>query len=88
MEKKENISRREALKRMSKTALALAAVSMFPCVNALANEQNVHTGYTDSNNYSNYNDYKNYGNYNDYKNYSDYSNYDNYNNYNDYYNCH
>ena len=79
MEKKENISRRDALKRMSKTALAVAVVSMFPRVNALANNSNV---------YYNYDNYSNYGNYSDYGNYSNYQNYDNYKNYNDYTNCH
>lgn len=82
MEKKENISRRDALKRMSKAALAVAVVSIFPNVSAQANDTIAYT------NYANYDDYKNYGNYNDYKNYSNYENYDNYKNYNDYYNCH
>ena len=87
MENKENISRRDALKRMSKAALAVAVVSFFPSVNAQANDT---IGYTNSTyeKYANYDDYKNYGDYNNYKNYSNYSNYDDYKNYNDYFNCH
>lgn len=84
MEKQENISRRDALKRMSKTAIALAVVSMLPSVNSLANSQDSAAGqyvdrcyndYTNYHNYSNHNDYYNYGNYRDYKNYNDYQNY-------------
>lgn len=84
MENKENISRRDALKRMSKAALAVAVVSIFPNVNAQANDT---IAYTDSK-YENYDNYKNYGDYNNYKNYSNYKNYDDYKNYNDYFNCH
>lgn len=86
MENKENISRRDALKRMSKAALAVAVVSMFPSVNAQANDAIAYSDSTDK--YSNYNNYKNYGNYSDYKNYDDYSNYHNYSNYGNYVDCH
>ena len=86
MENKENISRRDALKRMSKTALAFAAVSVFPSMNALANNPIAYSDSTEK--YSNYDNYKNYGDYNNYKNYSNYKNYDDYKNYNDYFNCH
>ena len=69
MENKENISRRDALKRMSKTALAFAAVSVFPSMNALANNPIAYSDSTEK--YSNYDNYKNYD---DYKNYNDYFN--------------
>lgn len=82
MENKENISRRDALKRMSKAAMAMAVVSLFPSLNALANEE-----YSNYNDYKNYDNYNNYGNYFDYKNYQDYKNYDDYKNYQNYQNC-
>ena len=75
MDKKENISRRDALKRMSKTAMAVAAVAMFPNMDVLANNtKGSHFDYTDR-------CYDNYGNYDNYSNHNDYSNYDNYKNY-------
>ena len=80
MKNKENISRRDALKRMSKTAIAVAVASMFPSVSAMAGD-----AYT---NYSNHDNYKNYGNYFNYSNYDNYLNYDNYQNYRDYNDCH
>lgn len=84
MDKKENISRRDALKRMSKAALAVAVASMFPSANALANEPNLYFNL----NYQNYDNYKNYGDYSNYTNYDNYQNYDNYSNYRDYTDCH
>jgi len=77
MENKEKISRRDALKRMSKTAITVAITSMFPSVNALADTK-----------YTNYDNYSNYGNYSDYTNYNNYQNYCNYQNYSDYNDCH
>ena len=81
MEKNENISRRDALKRMSKTAMAVAAVAMFPNMDALANEMkaqmNPNSEYCDSS-YRDVTNYRNYSNYNDYSNYRDYKNYNNY----------
>lgn len=82
MEQKEKISRRDALKRMSKAALTVAVASMFTSVNALANDSITYEKY------SNYDNYTNYGDYNNYKNYQDYKNYDDYGNYNNYFNCH
>lgn len=82
MEKNENISRRDALKRMSKTAIAVAVVSMFPSVKALANDSVLYDKYI------NYDNYKNYADYTNYKNYDNYTNYDNYSNYRDYTDCH
>lgn len=82
MEKNDRISRREALKKMSKTALALASVTMLPNMEVLANNRTTDQkkGYTD------YTDrcYDDYNNYNNYYNYHDYNNYDNYKNYQDY----
>jgi len=80
-----NISRRDALKRMSKTAIAVAVASVFPGVNALANSvpdyvDRCYNNYTNYNNYINHNDYSNYSNYRDYDNYRDYQNYDDYQN--------
>ena len=77
MEKNEKISRRDALKRMSKTAMAVAVASVLPSVSAFA----------DPPKYANYDNYKNYGNYYNYKNYDDYSNYHNYGNYSNYSDC-
>ncbi len=77
MEKNENISRRDALKRMSKTAISLAAVVMLPNMNALASNTKDSFDYIDR-------CYDNYGNYNNYSNHNDYYNYDNYKNYVDY----
>ena len=85
MEQKENISRRDALKRMAKTAMVVAVASIFPSENALANNTNMgysdnayvdrcYNNYTNYDNYSNHKDYYNYGNYRDYNNYHDYSN--------------
>jgi hypothetical protein len=82
MENKENISRRDALKRMSKTALIVAVASLFPSANALANDSITYDKYY------NYDNYSNYGNYTDYTNYDNYQNYDNYSNYRDYTDCH
>lgn len=86
MEQQDNISRRDALKRMSKAAIAVAAVSIFPSVNALANSSTLnyvdkcYSDYSNYHNYQNYNDYSNYGNYRNYQNYSDYTNYNDYQN--------
>jgi len=79
MDKKENVTRRDALKRMSKTAIAVAAVAMFPHGDAFANNSKLSQiiDYTDR-------CYDNYGNYDNYSNHNDYSNYDNYKNYTDY----
>lgn len=77
MKTNEKISRRDALKRMSKAAMSVAIVSMLPNVNVMA-----------SSTYRNYDNYSNYGNYSDYTNYDNYTNYHNYNNYNDYVDCH
>ncbi|MBR4535694.1 MAG: hypothetical protein IKO62_03450 [Bacteroidales bacterium] len=85
MENKENISRRDALKRMSKTAIVVAFASVFSNVDVLANDP---SSYWNHNDYKNYNNYKNYGNYSDYYNYNNYSNYENYTNYRDYTDCH
>ena len=82
MENKENISRRDALKRMSKAALVVAVASMFPSANTLANDTIAYDKY------SNYDNYGNYGNHNDYSNYDNYSNYHNYTNYREYTDCH
>lgn len=81
MEKKENISRRDALKRMSKTAMTVAAVAMLPSVNALAHRRRPNSQYCDK-----YGD-AGYSNHRDYKNYDNYKDYDNYQNYKDYQNC-
>lgn len=78
MGKNEKITRRDALKRMSKVAVAVAVASVIPGVSALA----------DPPKYINYDNYQNYGNYNDYTNYDDYVNYHNYGNYSDYKDCH
>lgn len=86
METKEKISRRNALKRMSKAALAFAAVSVFPGMSALANNPIAYSNSTEK--YQNYDNYKNYGDYNNYTNYENYSNYHNYSNYGDYVDCH
>lgn len=82
MDNKENISRRDALKRMSKTAIVVAVASLFPSINTLANEPITYDKYT------NYDNYQNYGNYSNYYNYDNYSNYHNYTNYRDYNDCH
>lgn len=86
MEQQEkNISRRDALKRMAKTAMVVAVASMFPDKNALADSTNLsytdnryvdrcYSDYYNYDNYSNHKDYYNYGNYRDYTNYHDYSN--------------
>lgn len=87
MKQQENISRRDALKRMAKTAMAVAVASMFPSEDALANNADLNIQYTDYkyvdrcysdyynyHNYQNYRDYQNYGDYKDYSNYHDYSN--------------
>lgn len=75
------ISRRDALKRMSKATIAVTVASMFPSLNALANNttkykyvDRCYADYTNYDNYSNHHDYSNYGNYRDYSNYNDYSN--------------
>ena len=92
MKQQENISRRDALKRMSKVAMAVAAATMLPNVTAIANSTN-HSGqysnYVDRcyNDYSNHNDYSNYKNYGNYSDYRDYNNYNDYKNYNDYQNA-
>ena len=78
MENKENISRRDALKRMSKAALAVAVVSIFPSVNAQANESNSNSQYYCDSSYKDVTNYRNYYNYDNYKNYNDYKNYNNY----------
>jgi hypothetical protein len=93
MEKQENISRRDALKRMAKTAMVVAVASMFPGENALANNTDSNSQYYNSsysnyvdkcyNDYSNYHNYSNHADYYNYSNYRDYSNYRNYSNYND-----
>ena len=85
MENKENISRRDALKRMSKAAMAVAFASMLPSVKALAIPNNQHSDakYSDYGNYNNYGDYSNYRNYYNYNDYSNYNNYENYQNYRD-----
>lgn len=83
MKTNEKISRRDALKRMSKAAMSVAIVSMLPNVNVMASST-----YSNYNDYSNYDDYKNYGDYSNYKNYENYTNYHNYNNYSDYNDCH
>lgn len=75
MEKKENISRRGALKRMSKAAMAVAATTMFPSVNALANNKEIHVDYNDGSGYCEYSNYNAYGNYDNYTNYGNYQNY-------------
>ena len=91
MEQQENISRRDALKRMAKTAMVVAIASMLPNENVIANNsdsscQNTdyvdrcYNDYSNYHNYSNHNDYYNYGNYRDYNNYNDYSNYRDYSN--------
>ncbi|MBR4535693.1 MAG: hypothetical protein IKO62_03445 [Bacteroidales bacterium] len=98
MEQKENISRRDALKRMAKTAMVVVVASMSPGVNTLANNTRLsssnsnyvdrcYNDYSNYRNYSNHNDYSNYSNYRDYNNYNDYSNYNDYNNYSDYSNA-
>lgn len=84
MKPNEKISRRDALKRMSKVAMAVAVASMLPNVNALSATLN----YNNYNDYSNYDNYTNYGDYNNYKNYQNYTNYHNYQNYSDYNDCH
>ena len=95
MGNKKIISRRDALKRMSKAAIAVATVTMFPSVTALANSTDsgsqyvnsyvdkCYSDYSNYHNYTNYNDYSNYGNYRNYSNYRDYYNYRDYSNYND-----
>jgi hypothetical protein len=86
MKKEENISRRDAFKRMAKTAMVVAVASILPSENSLAksiNSNSEHSDYVDRcyndytnyHNYSNHQDYYNYGNYKDYSNYRDYSNY-------------
>ena len=82
MEKNEKISRRDALKRMSKAAMAVAVVSILPGVDALAANyvDRCYSDYKNYDNYSNHKDYSNYGNYRDYTNYRDYSNYNDYQN--------
>lgn len=86
MKNKENISRREALKRMSKTAVAVAVAAVLPPVQSLAANMTgeyvdrCYNNYTNYDNYSNHRDYHNYGDYKDYSNYRDYSNYNDYQN--------
>ena len=82
MKTNEKISRRDALKRMSKAAMSVAIVSMLPNVNVMAS-----SAYINYNNYKNYNNYGNYSNYKNYKNYENYENYHNYKNYSDYNDC-
>lgn len=77
MKKNESISRRAALKRMSKTTIVLASVAMLPNMNALANDKKANLSYTDRC-YDNYGNYDNYSNHNDYRNYDNYRNYTNY----------
>lgn len=77
MEKEEkNISRRDALKRMSKAAVAVAVASLLPNVSAFALNyvDRCYLNYTNYDNYTNHKDYSNYGNYRDYSNYNDYQN--------------
>ena len=91
MEQQENISRRDALKRMAKTAMVVAVASMLPSENLLASNTNSgseyynYSNYVDKcyNDYTNYHNYSNHADYYNYSNYRDYSNYHNYSNYND-----
>ena len=83
MKKKKTFSRRDALKRMSKTALAIASVTMLPKIDALASDGRFSTDYTNACYYN----YSNYDNYQNYENYYNYENYHNYSNYSNYYNC-
>ena len=91
MKQQENISRRDALKRMAKTAMVVAVASMFHSENAIASNTNLgyqnttyvdrcYNDYSNYDNYQNHKDYYNYGNYRDYKNYSNYENYSDYKN--------
>lgn len=89
MKQQENISRRDALKRMAKTAMVVAVASMFPSETAIASNTNLgyqnyvdrcYNDYSNYDNYQNHKDYYNYGNYRDYKNYSNYENYSDYKN--------
>lgn len=95
MEHQENITRRDALKRMAKTAMVVTIASVFPKENVLADSTNLsyyNVGYANTKDYvdkcyGDYSNYRNYSNYNDYYNYSnyrDYNNYNDYSNYNDY----
>ena len=45
MKQQENISRRDALKRMAKTAMAVAVASMFPSEDTLANNADLNIQY-------------------------------------------
>ena len=83
MEQKEKkISRRDALKRMSKAAMAVTVASMIPGMEAFADKyvDRCYADYKNYDNYTNHKDYSNYGNYRDYSNYRNYSNYDDYQN--------
>lgn len=81
MKKEEkNISRRDALKRMSKVAVAVTVTAMLPNMDAFAYTDRCYADYTNYDNYTNHKDYSNYGNYRDYSNYRNYSNYNNYQN--------
>ncbi len=85
MKQKENISRREALKRMAQTAMVAAVASIFPNGSIMARDSDgyvdnkyvdrCYNDYTNYDNYSNHKDYYNYGNYRDYRNYHNYQNY-------------
>lgn len=77
MKKEEKQSRRDALKRMSNSVMAIAVASMLPNMNAMANNTNPDTVYCDAS-YRDISNYRNYYNYNDYSNYRDYKNYNNY----------
>ena len=66
--KNETISRREALKRMSKAIVVVASATVLPNVGAIASD-------TNRKYYANYYNYSNYSNYYNYSNYSNYYNY-------------
>ena len=76
MEKNEKISRRDALKRMSKAAVAVAVASVLPNMEAFSQKylNRCYLDYTNYDNYTNHKDYYNYGNYRDYDNYHNYQN--------------
>lgn len=80
MKQNETISRRDALKRMSKTAVAVAVAAVLPSAKAVASSltptyvDRCYNNYYNYDNYTNYKDYYNYGNYRDYDNYHNYQN--------------
>ncbi len=86
MKSDETISRRDALKRMSKTAVAVAVAAVLSSAKAVANTltstyvDRCYNDYSNYDNYTNHKDYYNYGNYRDYSDHRDYRNYSNYQN--------